>query len=547
MLRGFGTDHARKLAVSSTKSMTGHLLGGAGGLLRAVDGAGTELRSYPGHAASVWAVAVGPTSVVSAASDGSILVHPRAGGEATATVPGSGRPVRKLVWLPDGASFLAVSDAGWVRRYAPTGEVLHEFPGHGSGTTALALSPDGASFWTGGRDRALIRWDLATGEPSVKVEAHDGAVVDLAFDPAGGRLATGSDDRSARVFPVVATGLGDPVVLEGHTDGVTAVAWLGDRLFTGSRDESVRQWDPATGAQVGQLPTSIGVVHDLAPSLDGTSVWVGADAWSVVPLPVRYVKWLARTLTLDFDRSFVDNELVLHKIGDALPTTLMLNLMAIFVIYTISVPLGILAAVYRGSRFDRVSSLVVFVLYSMPSFWVATLLILTFSSVRVFDWFPSVGLHAQDVRDYTGLQVIGDTVWHLVLPMTALVYGGFASLSRYVRTSMLEVIQADFVRTARAKGLSEWVVVINHAFRNALVVIVTLIGNLLPAMIGGSVIIEYIFNIQGMGLLAFNAILSRDYPVVMATTTLSALLTLLGILVSDLLYGVVDPRVRIEK
>ena len=127
--------------------------------------------------------------------------------------------------------------------------------------------------------------------------------------------------------------------------------------------------------------------------------------------------------------------------------------------------------------------------------------------------------------------------------MIVLTYGGFASLSRYARTSLLETIQQDYVRTARAKGLSERVVIYKHALRNSLIAIVTLVGTLLPAMIGGSVIVEYIFSIRGMGMLAFEAILQRDYPVVMAITTFSALLTLMGVLVSDVLYTVVDPRI----
>ena len=139
-----------------------------------------------------------------------------------------------------------------------------------------------------------------------------------------------------------------------------------------------------------------------------------------------------------------------------------------------------------------------------------------------------------------------DRIKHLFLPILVMTYAGFASLSRYARTTMLETIQEDFVRTARAKGLSERVVVYKHAFRNSLITIVTLMGNLLPAMIGGSVIVEYIFNIQGMGLLGFDAILQRDYPVIMAITSFSAFLTLLGILLSDILYSVVDPRVSQE-
>jgi len=199
--------------------------------------------------------------------------------------------------------------------------------------------------------------------------------------------------------------------------------------------------------------------------------------------------------------------------------------------------------VRRGTFFDTSTSFVLFLLYSLPSFWLATLLIMGFSSKRNFDWFDCVGLHAANQSDLSFFAWLRDFGSHLVLPMIALVYGSFASLSRYVRTTMLDTISQDYVRTARAKGLSERVVIYRHALRNAMVTIVTLVASLLPAMIGGSVIIESIFSINGMGLLSFEAILTRDYPVIMATTTMSAFLTLLGVLVSDILYVVVDPRI----
>jgi peptide/nickel transport system permease protein len=246
---------------------------------------------------------------------------------------------------------------------------------------------------------------------------------------------------------------------------------------------------------------------------------------------------------LDFDRSFSDDRLVMDKIKEAIPVTMGLNLLTILIIYAVSVPLGIFAAVRRGSWFDHVSSFLLFLLYSVPNFWLATLLILTFSSKTNWDILPSVGLSGDHPENLSYLSYLWDRITHLVLPISVMVYGGFASLSRYTRTSLLETIQQDYVRTARAKGLSETVVVLKHAFRNSLITIVTLIGNLLPALIGGSVIVEYIFSIDGMGRLGFDAILSRDYPVIMATTTMSAVLTLFGILLSDILYTLVDPRV----
>ena len=319
----------------------------------------------------------------------------------------------------------------------------------------------------------------------------------------------------------------------------------GSSLYSGSADELIRIWDVTTGTSIGLAAQSTGQIHDIA--LVGNQPLVAGDFWYKVPIWKRYFKWLGRIVTLDFGRSFVDDEKVIDKIAKSLPITLGLNFIAILIIYGISLPLGVYAAVRRGRTFDNVSSVVLFILYSIPSFWLATMLIMFLSSPVYLDIFPSGRLHSGDPWDMTYLPWLADFGWHLVLPIIVMVYGGFASLSRYVRTSMLESLSQDFVRTARAKGLSEFVVVGKHALRNALITIVTLLGNLLPRLIGGSVIVEYIFSINGMGKLGFDAILSRDYPVIMAITTFAAVLTLIGILVSDIMYGLADPRVRVNQ
>ena len=213
----------------------------------------------------------------------------------------------------------------------------------------------------------------------------------------------------------------------------------------------------------------------------------------------------------------------------------------------ISIPLGILAAVKRGGWFDTVTSVIVFMLYSMPSFWVATLLIMMFSSVRTLNWFPSVGLLSLGWEELSGLQLLADLGWHLVLPIAASVYGGFAALSRYVRTSMLEVIRQDYIRTARAKGLSERRVMYGHVFRNAMLIV---IAGFPSAFIGilftGSLLIEVIFSLDGLGLLGFEAALNRDFPILFATLYFFSLLGLLLNLAGDLMYVVVDPRIDFE-
>lgn len=264
------------------------------------------------------------------------------------------------------------------------------------------------------------------------------------------------------------------------------------------------------------------------------------------PLWFQYLNWLRRVVTFDFGNSYKDHRPVLTKIGERLPITLELNLISIFLVYLIAIPIGVYSAVKQGSLGDRVSTVILFVLYSLPNFWVAVLLIMFLGGGDFLNLFPIYGIQTPGLESVSIVSRILDHLWHIVLPVFCLTYGGFAALSRYQRAGMLEVIRQDYIRTARAKGLPEKLVIFKHAFRNSIIPIVTLLGYLLPAMLGGSVIIESIFSIPGMGQLGFEAVLSRDYPVVLAIATISALLTLLGLLISDLLYVWVDPRITYE-
>lgn len=264
------------------------------------------------------------------------------------------------------------------------------------------------------------------------------------------------------------------------------------------------------------------------------------------PLPIQYVLWVKRVFTFDFGTSYKDHRRVLDKIAERLPVTLQLNIISIFLVYLIAIPCGIYSATHPDSKGDRVLTLFFFFLYSLPSFWVAVLLIMLFGGGDFWDIFPVYGISSIGAESWPFISRLLDRLWHLVLPIVCLTYGGLAYLSRLSRAQMLEVIREDYIRTARAKGLSERIVIFKHAFRNALLPIVTLLAFLLPSMFGGSVIIESIFSIPGMGQLGFEAVLSRDYPVIMAITTISALLTLIGLLISDVLYAVLDPRIKLE-
>jgi peptide/nickel transport system permease protein len=226
---------------------------------------------------------------------------------------------------------------------------------------------------------------------------------------------------------------------------------------------------------------------------------------------------------------------------------LSLSVLSLILAYVIAIPLGIFSAVKKGTKADKVVTVALFMLYSLPSFFVATLVLIFFSQgsdTQWLRWFPTGGFQSRDFPDLTVVGKVKDVGWHLVLPLVCLTYGSLAALSRYMRSGLLEVLQADYVRTARAKGLPESSVIGKHALRNGLLPILTLLAGLLPAVLGGSVIIEYIFGIPGMGLWTIDAIYQRDYNVIMAVELLSTVLVLLGILLTDLSYALVDPRIR---
>lgn len=264
------------------------------------------------------------------------------------------------------------------------------------------------------------------------------------------------------------------------------------------------------------------------------------------PIHVQYWLWLKSIATLDFGRSYKDNRPVMERIWERLPVTLQLNIISIFLVYLIAIPVGIYSSTHQYSFTDKATTLILFILYSLPSFWVATILILYLCGGDYWHWFPLTGLSSLGAETMSFFPWLLDRLWHLVLPVFCLAYAGLAFISRQMRAGMLEVIRQDYIRTARAKGLSEKIVVYRHALRNSLIPIVTLLGFLLPEMLGGSVIVESIFTIPGMGQLGFEAILSRDYPVVMAISTIAAFLTLIGLLISDLAYALVNPTISLE-
>ncbi len=262
------------------------------------------------------------------------------------------------------------------------------------------------------------------------------------------------------------------------------------------------------------------------------------------PIHVQYWLWLTRIVRLDFGRSFQpDGRPVLTKIAERLPVTLFLNVLELAIILVLAVPIGVLSATRQYSLFDKVTTVLVFVGFATPDFWLALLLMILFG-VQL-GWLPISGLRSLNWEYLSFWQQQWDFLAHLVLPVFVATVGGLAGLSRYMRQSMLEVVRQDFVQTARAKGLAERVVIGKHALRNALLPVVTILGLSLPGLIGGSVIIESIFAIPGMGQLMVQGVFARDYPLIMGNLVIVATLTLVANLFADLLYGLVDPRIRL--
>ena len=263
------------------------------------------------------------------------------------------------------------------------------------------------------------------------------------------------------------------------------------------------------------------------------------------PLHIQYFNWLQRFVKLDFGKSFVDGRGVMDKIIERIPITLIINVFSLMLICILAIPIGILSATKQYSLFDKISTVFVFVGFSTPTFWLALLLMIFFGVYMGI--LPISGIQSIDVSEMGFWERVFDWIKHLILPVGVSAFAGIAGLSRYSRSSMLEVIRQDYIKTARAKGLPESKIILKHALRNALMPIVTILGLSVPGLIGGGVIFETIFAIPGMGQLFYLSTLSRDYPTIMGILVIGAMLTLFGNLIADISYAMVDPRVRIKK
>ncbi len=261
------------------------------------------------------------------------------------------------------------------------------------------------------------------------------------------------------------------------------------------------------------------------------------------PLPEQYLHWVRGVVTFDFGHSVIDRRPVRTVVLEKLPATVQLNVVAFLLAALIGVPIGLWSASRSGRLTERASAVGFFLLYSLPSFWVALMLIQLFS-VK-FQVLPLFGMVSDDYEYLTAGERLADRLKHLVLPTLTLTYAQLAIFARFSKSAVTEVIRQDFITAARAKGAGGLRVMWNHAFRNALIPLITLLGLTIPYLLSGSVIVEQIFQWDGVGLLYYDAILARDYPVVMALTVVTALITLFASVLADVLYAFADPRVRL--
>ena len=262
------------------------------------------------------------------------------------------------------------------------------------------------------------------------------------------------------------------------------------------------------------------------------------------PLPVQYLDWLGKLVRFDFGQSLSgDHRPVWDKIRERLPLTFSMNIVSLVLTLMIAIPIGLLSAYKQGGLFDRAATVFVFVGFAVPGFWLALLLMLLFG----IHWgiLPISGLTSMDFATFSLWGKTVDLARHLTLPIFIYTFGGLAGLSRFMRSSMLEVLRQDYILTARAKGLSTWAVIGKHALRNALLPVITILGLSIPGLIGGSVIIESIFALPGLGQLFYQSVMARDYPLIMGNLVLGAVLTLAGNLLADAGYALADPRIRL--
>ena len=317
--------------------------------------------------------------------------------------------------------------------------------------------------------------------------------------------------------------------------GITLVSFLMVNLAPGSPLEMKLARDPSGGLSSEKASIS-------QENLEALKKLYNLDK----PLLVRYGIWVKDIFTFNFGTSFVDHRQVSEKILERLPISLILGITSVIIALFLGIPLGIASGTFHNTLFDRVVAFLVIAFFSLPSYVLGIYLLTFFGGGEFFDLFPVYGLQSEDYDVLPWVGKFFDRAHHLFLPCLCYSIGGLAMITQQQRNSLLEVLRQDYIRTARSKGLGEIAVVLKHAFRNSLIPIITMTGGMIPALLGGGVIVETLFSIPGLGLLAYEALLQRDYPTIMADFTIFAFLSLIGILVADICYVLADPRIDFE-
>lgn len=264
------------------------------------------------------------------------------------------------------------------------------------------------------------------------------------------------------------------------------------------------------------------------------------------PIHERYLIWLGNVIRLDFGYSYTYGKPVTELIASKIPVSARFGLASFLLAYLVCIPLGILKALRDGSRFDLASSFVIFVMYSIPTYMLGIVLIFFFAGGSHWDIFPLGGIASLDAEKLSVWEQIKDQLWHMVLPLICFTIAGFARMTILMKNSLLDEVSKDYVRTARAKGLSEHMVIGKHALRNSLIPMATDIGEFVTVFFASNLLIEQIFNLDGFGKLFYDAALSRDYPLLMGSVFIGAGLSLIARLISDIAYVLVDPRITFD-
>jgi microcin C transport system permease protein len=324
--------------------------------------------------------------------------------------------------------------------------------------------------------------------------------------------------------------------------GITVLVFFIINLAPGGPIEQKIQQMRFSGAQGngGGSPSATGNNHGVSEEIvQALKKQYGFDK----PVHVRYWIWLKNLTKLDFGLSFTYEDPVIDVIVSKFPVSLQFGIISLILTYIVCIPLGLMKAVKKDSAFDNISSFILFVMYSVPPFMLGILLLVFFAGGTFFEIFPVGGFVSDEYDDFTFWQQVGDRIHHFVLPLVCYMIGSFTSLTQLMKNSLLEEISKDYIRTARSKGLDEFTIYLKHALRNALIPVATGIGHFLSIFFAGSLLIELIFELDGIGLLGYNSIMSRDYNVLMGLTFIQSLLMLIGNMISDFVYVLVDPRI----